>query len=141
MNVPTEISVLDKSNYLKGLLIIAKKDKQLAEQEKKIIRQFAEKLGFAQDFYEETLKSLLSNKYISEEPIIFSNKKIAESFITDGLALGYADHAIVGAEIEYLKSIALANQFDEKWFEEKMRQFKNSSTSILNTEFALFSIL
>lgn len=54
-----EISILDKSNYLKGLLIVAKKDKQLAEQEKKIIRHCAEKLGFARDFYENTLKDLL----------------------------------------------------------------------------------
>ncbi len=45
-----EISVLDKSSYLKGLLIIAKKDNQLAEQEKKIIRQFAEKLALRMTF-------------------------------------------------------------------------------------------
>ena len=136
-----EISVLDKSNYLKGLLIIAKKDKQLAEQEKKIIRQFAEKLGFAQDFYEDTLKSLLSNKYISEDPIIFSDKKIAESFITDGLTLAYSDNSIVGVEIEYIKSVATANQIDKNWFDEQMLHFKNSQSSVMNIEFALFSII
>ena len=136
-----EISVLDKSNYLKGLLIIAKKDNQLAEQEKKIIRQFAERLGFAQDFYEDTLKSLLSNKYITEEPIIFSNKKIAESFITDGLALAHSDDSIVGVEIEYIRSIAIANQIDKKCFDEQMLRFKNSTQTMLASEFALFSII
>ncbi len=136
-----EISVLDKSNYLKGLLIIAKKDNQLAEQEKKIIRQFAVKLGFAHDFYEDTLKSLLSNKYISEEPIIFSDKKIAESFITDGLTLANSDNSVVGVEIDYIRSIATANNFDKKWFDDKILNFKNSAHSLLNAEFALFSII
>ena len=42
-----EIPVKDKSNYLKGLLIVAKKDKQLADSEKRIIRGIGEKLGFA----------------------------------------------------------------------------------------------
>ncbi len=136
-----EISLLDKSSYLKGLLIIAKKDNQLAEQEKKIIRQFATKLGFAQDFYEDTLKSLLSNKYISEEPIIFSDKKIAESFIVDGLTLAHSDNSIVGVEIDYIKSVANANQIDKKWFDDKILHFQNSSPSMLNIEFALFSII
>jgi hypothetical protein len=120
-----EISNLDKSNYLKGLLIVAKKDNQLAEQEKKIIRHCAEKLGFARDFYEDTLKSLLANKYISEEPIIFSDKNLAESFITEGLNLAHSDNSIVGVEIDWLRSVAIENKLGEKWFEEKIENFKN----------------
>lgn len=128
-----EISIIDKSNYLKGLLIVAKKDNQLAEQEKKIIRQCAEKLGFARDFYEYTLKSLLDNKYISEEPIIFSDKKIAESFVTEGLKLAHSDNSINGIEIDWLRSAAIKNNLGEKWFEEKIENFKNSTTTICNT--------
>ena len=33
-----EISIIDKSNYLKGLLITARKDNQLTETEKKILK-------------------------------------------------------------------------------------------------------
>ena len=62
MNIP----VIDKSNYLKGLLITARKDKILAESEKKIIRKIGERLGFSSDFYEETLNNLLRNKYLVE---------------------------------------------------------------------------
>ncbi len=76
MNIP----VIDKSNYLKGLLITARKDKKLAESEKKIIREIAERLGFSSDFYEETLRNLLANKYLIEDPVKFSDIKIAESF-------------------------------------------------------------
>ena len=87
-----EIPIKDKSNYLKGLLIVAKKDKQLADSEKRIIRGIGEKLGFASDFYEDVLKDLLSNEYILEDPIKFSNIKIAKSFIDDGLKLAYSDN-------------------------------------------------
>lgn len=127
-----EISILDKSNYLKGLLIVAKKDNQLAEQEKKIIRHCAAKLGFARDFYENTLKDLLENKYISEEPIIFSDKKISESFVTEGLNLAYSDNSINGVEIDWLRSVAIINNLGEKWFEEKIKNLKNSPASICN---------
>ena len=127
-----EISNLDKSNYLKGLLIVAKKDNQLAEQEKKIIRHCAKKLGFALDFYEDTLRSLLANKYISEEPIIFDDKMIAESFITEGLNLAYSDNSIDGVEIDWLRSVAIKNNLSEKWFEDKRVNFKNASATICN---------
>ncbi|MCJ7554233.1 MAG: hypothetical protein MUO34_10155, partial [Ignavibacteriaceae bacterium] len=83
MNIP----VLDRSNYLKGLLITAKLDKSLTDKEKEIIKGISDKLGFATDFYNETIRSLLSNQYISEETIIFSDSKIARSFLTDAIKL------------------------------------------------------
>lgn len=129
-----EISILDKSNYLKGLLIIAKKDNKLAEQEKEIIRHCAQKLGFARSFYEDTLKYLLENKFITEEPIIFSDRKIAESFIVEGLKLAYSDNAIIGREIEWLKSVAIKNNIDEKWFADKLKNLKDSEITICNAE-------
>lgn len=113
-----DFSVQDKSNYLKGLLIIAKKDKELTEQEIEFIKEHARNLGFAQDFYEGALRSLLINKHISEEAIIFSDKKIAESFITDGLALANCDHIMVNSEKDYLMSVVIENDLDKKWFKD-----------------------
>lgn len=109
-----EFPLLDKSNYLKGLLIIARKDNQLAESEKNILKSMAEKLGFASDFYEETIKNLLVNEHISDEPIKFSNEKIASSFILDGLKLAYSDKNIHDAEIFWLKATAAINSLDEE---------------------------
>lgn len=111
-----EISALDKSNYLKGLLITARKDKQLSQSEKEIIRSIATKLGFASDFYEDVLRNLMANKYISEEPIIFSDIKVAESFIADALKLVYTDEAYSSEEILWLKKTASENHLDENWF-------------------------
>jgi len=136
-----EISVLDKSNYLKGLLVIAKKDNKLTEPEKKIIRNIAIQLGFATDFYEDTLKSLIVNKYILDDPIKFSKKKIAESFICDGLRLAYSDGPAPDSEMNWLKKIAGANEIEDKWFEEKTEHYKSSKHIFLNSDFALYSII
>jgi len=136
-----EIPVIDKSNYLKGLLITAKKDNQLAESEKKIIKEISVKLGFANDFYEDIIKNLLNNKYITDEPIIFSNKKIAESFLEDGLRLAFSDNKISDNEINWLKATAGVNKISESWFEEKLTIHKNSPGHLMNSDFALYSII
>jgi hypothetical protein len=136
-----ELSVLDKSNYLKGLLVIAKKDNKLTEPEKKIIRDIAVKLGFATDFYEDVLKSLLANKYIPEDPFKFSHTKIAESFICDGLKLAFSDGIPPDKEIKWLKKIAEANSLISEWFDEKLKIYKNNNPHHTNSDFALFSII
>lgn len=136
-----EISIIDKSNYLKGLLITARKDNQLTETEKKLLKEISLKLGFASDFYEDIIKSLLNNKYIKDDPIIFSNKKIAESFVDDGLKLAYSDNQVSDNEINWLRTTSEANGIGKKWFEEKLALHKNSPGLLQNTDFALYSII
>ena len=136
-----EISQLDKSNYLKGLLIVAKKDKQLTEPEKKILKGIAAKLGFAKDFYEDTIRNLLVNKYIIENPIKFSEKQIAESFISDGLKLAYADNIISDNEISWLRATAAENDLTGDWFDNRIKKIKESFLNQANSEFALLSII
>ena len=135
------ISFLDRSNYLKGLMIIAKKDKQLAESEKNIIRKVGEKLGFAEDFYEDTLKSLLANKYILDDPIIFSDGLVAKSFVKDGLTLAFSDNKVSDIEIDWLKLTSAANGIDDDWFNNRLHSLENSKVSLASEEFALYSII
>jgi hypothetical protein len=136
-----EFSLLDKSNYLKGLLIIARKDNQLAEQEKNILKNISEKLGFASDFYDETIKHLLLNKHISDEPIKFSNEKIASSFISDGLKLAFSDKKIHGDEIDWLKATAIKNSLDEKWFNKEIEKTREESNQLVQSDLTLYSII
>jgi len=110
-------TVPDKSNYLKGLLILARKDDQLVDNEKNFIRTVAQKFGFSKDFYEDTLKSLMGNKYITEEPIIFSNKQVAELFLDDGFLLAFSDNVMDNEELNWLKIIAKANGIDDEHVE------------------------
>ena len=53
MNIP----IIDRSNYLKGLFITAKLDKELTDKEKDILKKISDKLGFASDFFQETIRS------------------------------------------------------------------------------------
>ena len=134
-------TLLDKSNYLKGLLIIARKDNHLADSEKNILKSIAEKLGFASDFYEETIKNLLGNKHIKDEPIKFSNEKIAASFISDGLKLAFSDKKIHDAEIDWLKTTAVKNSLEEDWFNKELNKIGKESNLSLKSDLTLLSII
>ena len=137
MHVP----VKDRSNYLKGLLIVAKKDNELAEPEKKIIREVAKRLGFSSTFYEYTIQNLLSNDYIDETPIKFSDKMIAKSFIIDGLRLAKCDDKLDDSEIDWLRQTCILNGIDEKWFDQKLREVQNSQMLVPEADFALYSLI
>jgi len=136
-----DIPQIDRSNYLKGLLITAKVDKQLTDPEKKIIKHFSDKLGFSSDFYEEIISNLLANEYIKEDPIVFSNTEIARSFIEDGLNLALADDKLDAMELKWLTATAKANSIDERWVKQKLNELKSSPRLFGSTEFALFSII
>ena len=136
-----DIPQIDRSNYLKGLLITAKIDKQLTDLEKKIIKHFSDKLGFSTDFYHETIDSLLANEYIKDDPIVFSNTKIAMSFIEDGLNLALVDNTLDEMEMKWLIATAKANSIDEHWVGEKLIELKSSPRLFGNTEYALYSLI
>ncbi|MCG6914241.1 TerB family tellurite resistance protein [bacterium BMS3Abin03] len=135
------IPVQDKSNYLKGLLIIAKRDNILSESEEEILKNLAKKLGFSTDFYEYTIQNLLTNEYLSEEPVEFSENNIAKSFIQDGLRLANSDNHLHEEEVNWLRQTALNNNLKPEWFDEKLNELKNNHQDILKTEFALLSLI
>lgn len=137
MNIP----LLDRSNYLKGLFITAKLDRQLTENEKVILKKISDKLGFATDFYDETIRGLLSNKYLAEDTIIFSDQTIAKSFISDAIRLVFSDGSDTKNEIEWLRKTASANLIEEDFIENEIKLNQNQSKILINNDFALFSII
>ena len=137
MNIP----IIDRSNYLKGLFITAKLDKELTDKEKDILKKISDKLGFASDFFQETIRSLLSNKYIIEEPIIFSNQEIARSFIKDAVRLASVNDLITEAEINWLKNTAHVNKLNNGLVEKEFNSVKETPRSIVGSDFALYSII
>ena len=136
-----DIPQIDRSNYLKGLLITARRDKQLNETEITIIKNLAKRLGFSSDFFEETISHLLENKYITEEPIKFSNQDIAKSFIEDGLKLALSDKVMTENEISWLKETAKENGFNENWFNKKLKEIQSRPHLISKLDFALYSLI
>jgi len=136
-----EIPQIDRSSYLKGLLITARKDNQLSVAEISIIKKMATSLGFSLDFFNETISNLLENKYITEEPIKFSKQDIAKSFIEDGLKLALSDDNISEDETNWLKDTAKENGLDEEWVNKKMKEIQSKPHLIGKMNFALFSLI
>lgn len=102
-------TVQDKSLYLRGLLVVARQDNKLHIKEKEYIRKIAQNFGFSKDFYEEILRDLLSNKYLSLEPIKFSSTSVAEKFLNDGMKLANSDRDLHESEIDWLSKVAEVN--------------------------------
>ncbi len=137
MNIP----LIDRSNYLKGLFITAKLDKELSQKEKDILKKISDKLGFASDFYDETVRSLLINKYIKDEPITFSDKEIASSFLCDAVKLACANDFVTEAEVSFLKNTASANGINQELIDKELKSYKDSPKYFFSKDFALFSII
>lgn len=119
------LTQLDKSNYLKGLLIVARIDNSLIDQEKDIIRNVATKLGFSKDFYEEVIKNLMINENISDNPLMFSSAAITEVFIDEALNLAFSDNDLSGSEVDWLKKTAEMNGISNHRFSEILTNFTN----------------
>lgn len=115
----------DKSDYIKGLLVLAKKDRSLTNEEKSILKDIGNKLGFASEFIDESLFHLLQNPNISEEPVKFSSMDIARTFIQEGLRLAYCDTENPIDELNWLKQVAEINNIDINWFEKEISRNKN----------------
>jgi hypothetical protein len=137
MNIP----IIDRSNYLKGLFITAKLDKELTEKERDILKKISDRLGFASDFFQETIRSLLTNKYIVEEPIIFSNQEIARSFLKDAVKLASINDLVTEAEINWLNKTAEVNKINTGFVDKEFKTFKETPRSIVGSDFALYSII
>lgn len=136
-----EIPLIDRSNYLKGLFITAKLDKQLSNKEKEILKNISDKLGFAKDFYDETIRGLLSNKYLTEEPIIFSDRAIAETFLRDAIRLIFCDGSDTKNELEWLRKTAAANLIGDEFLNKEISQYLDKKKIAVPNDFALFSII
>lgn len=121
------MTLLDKSNYLKGLLILIGKDRSISEEEKKAIRRLGKILGFDAKFCEDAMNELLENEYIVEEPPKFSTKEVALSFIKDGINLACSDGSYHLPELNWLISIADKNGIDKMWCIDEFDKTKSTA--------------
>ena len=86
-----QIPVKDRGNYLRGLLIMAKMDEDISELDRTIIINTAKHLGYARDFYEGILSTIMRNEYIGNEPIMFDSTNLANHFLMDAIKLAGAN--------------------------------------------------
>jgi hypothetical protein len=106
------ISVIDGSNYFRGLLLLIRKDRQVSPAEAEFMRQVGMNLGFEREFCETAIRDILENTYIEENPPLFSSRDIALLFLRDGLRIAYADDVLHPEEETWLKAAADRNGLD-----------------------------
>ncbi|MBI3004706.1 MAG: TerB family tellurite resistance protein [Ignavibacteriales bacterium] len=111
-----KISVVDASNYFKGLLLLIRKDRKVTDEEVEFMRRIGKALGFEGQFCENAIQGILENEHIRDQPPRFSTKELAIKFIHDGLALSFSDNEIHPAEEEWLRFVAELNGLDLQWF-------------------------
>jgi DnaJ-domain-containing protein 1 len=116
-------TTLDQSNYLKGLVILARQDRRLVDNEREVIRNVAQRFGFSRDFYEEVLRNLMTNRFIKDDPFHFSSQEIAESFLLDGFHLALSDNSLDNTELTWLKRVAAANEISDDKFNQLLQKY------------------
>lgn len=106
------IDVKDGSNYFRGLLLLIGKDHQITQGEHALMMRIGRLLGFEAEFCDTSIRDILDNPHINDEPPRFSTGELAEKFLRDGLVLAGADAEIHAAEVEWLRAVADANGLD-----------------------------
>ncbi len=112
-----EISILDGSNYFKGLLLLIRTDRKITDSEIALMKRIGKSLGFEREFCENTIDQILENKYIVDEFPQFSSKELAVKFIKDGLFIAFSDNEAHHKEEKWLESVAELNGLDFAWFQ------------------------
>ena len=129
-----KISVLDGSNYFKGLLLLIRKDRKITNPEIELMKHIGKTLGFEKEFCDGAIREVLENKYIVDTPPEFSTKELAIKFIKDGLSLAFSDNEFHPTEEEWLRSAADKNDLDLKWFLQERGNTANRKEPLAHME-------
>lgn len=128
------ITVMDGSNYFRGLLLLIRKDRTIAESEIQLMKRIGKSLGFEREFCENAIQEIMENTHILDVPPEFSTKELAMKFIKDGCAIAVSDDEVHPSEEEWLRSTAEKNGLDVTWFREAISRATNRTPLPLHLE-------
>jgi hypothetical protein len=116
-----KISLMDRSLYFKGLLLLIRKDHVVEEEEKALMMRIGRLFNFEERFCQVVIDEILTNQHVVDEPPLFSESAISRCFIKDGLKLSLVDGHIHDSEWQWLKAVAAKNSLDQNWCEAQLR--------------------
>ena len=105
----------DKINYLRGLILLVCKDKNIDKASTEIIHNLADVFGFNHYFVDSTINEIINHNYILEEPPEFSKEEIAEIFIRDATQLAFIDSKSHIYEWKWVSRFASKNKLSSLW--------------------------
>ena len=107
-----KISLLDRSLYFTGLLLLIRKDRAVGETERALMMRVGRLFSYEERFCREAIDEILTNRHVVDEPPLFSEPEIARCFLQDGLKLALVDGQIHDREWQWLKAVAVRNRLD-----------------------------
>ncbi len=129
---PLKISKIDAGNYLRGLMLLIRKDNRITETEDILLKRIGKSLGFEPEFCEKTINEILNNNFVEDTPPVFGDKELALKFIKDGLAVIFSDNIIHPEEENWLIATAGKNDIDVlKFYELKKIYSGKADNSIM----------
>ena len=126
-----EISVIDASNYFKGLLLLIRKDHKVTDPEAAMISRIGKQLGFEREFCETAIREIITNKYIEDDPPLFSSRELAMMFVKDSLAVALSDGILDYKEEKWLRTVVDRNQLSRRWF---VKELENATSQKSNVD-------
>lgn len=134
------ITILDRSNYYRGLLLLARKDRKISEMEVSLMMRIGASLGFDKEFCENAIHEILDNEHVDIWPPVFSAPELAKKFIKDGLTIAGADGNVHEEEEAWLRATARANGIDDRWLDEVRHELPRHDGKTLPLEVDHFVI-
>ena len=118
---------LDRSNYVKGLLLLIGKDKKITDAERDFLHTVGKALSFNKKFIDRAIDELFENKYLGSDPPVFSQKQYAEAFLRDAIKLVFVDNELSNEEFDWLQSIALSNGLTYDWLKDELEHYQTGT--------------
>jgi hypothetical protein len=132
---------LDRSNYVKGLLLLIGKDNRITDSERGFLHKIGGALSFDKKFIESAINELFDNEYLGNEPPVFSRKQYAEAFLRDAIQLTLVDNDLTDEEFDWLKSIAVANNISHGWLKNELVNYLSSVNALESQKLEIENII
>ena len=117
----------DEKKYFKSLLLLIGKNKIISDEEKELLMNTCDTLGFNDDFCKDEIENACDHNYIIDEPPLFSDQNVAKILLKDGIRIALADKEPHLYELYWLRAIAKKNQIADYWLAEEIFTFINSN--------------
>ena len=124
-----KLSYIDTSSYLRGLLILIRKDKIVHKNEKQLMLEIGEKLGFKSEIYIKTVDEFLAKKNIDDTPPKFSSMKVSLRFIEEAISMAFIDNYFHLQEFSWLNDVAKVNKIPKEKVKEKIEKYMKDNAN------------
>jgi hypothetical protein len=131
------ITETDKSNYLKGFLILIENTGAINESNKNLITKVANILEYNHYFVEYSINELSENKNQVPDLPKFSSHSFAEIFIRDSMRLTFNNNILNLDAIRWLLKVIQINNLSKQWFYLELENFLDNYNSDMNSYFEI----